>query len=557
MSFPVDPTIAESEHPKVASMAIVGHTTIDSAKIWVRCFIPGRWCLVVKDSPFDGDVDALGTQAISDYFGDDYPGFSVHQQADIDGVTDNTHTFSFSDLPSNTKLYYALIAANDDDNNLERRIEIGSHSKHHFRTPAADNDKLVFGFSSCHDPFSTAQHGQGAWPAYYEVLKDRNAAFCIGGGDQVYIDTNDKEDMYSIWEWLSQYKNKIIAAYSNDDGLETDKLVAYFAKIYRGYYRIYWNFFHLKKVYAQFPQYMIWDDHEIMDGWGSYTKAERKKLLNKFFQADDEATNDRLIELMFVAAKQVYQEYQHSHNPNTNTNLTPAMVIDEAKNGDCQWDYHFCQNNVAFYVLDMRGHHDYERRDEGLALLGQAQMARIKDWLASLDDIKAVFFVSPVPILHWNGFVMSMDIGGQKDDLRDEWDHSSNWQERNTLLDLVMNYSSNSNNPVTFLSGDVHSASVFEISNDDDHPKARIFNATSSAISRKPAPSKAEMLIEKSGGLRGSDKMAATRKYAMSGHNNFLTVTVDMTEQQTKVSCELYWPNGDDNELTMKKVKLT
>jgi len=32
MSFPVDPTIAESDHPKVASMAIVGHTTVDTRK---------------------------------------------------------------------------------------------------------------------------------------------------------------------------------------------------------------------------------------------------------------------------------------------------------------------------------------------------------------------------------------------------------------------------------------------------------------------------------------------------------------------------------------------
>jgi len=362
--------------------------------------------------------------------------------------------------------------------------------------------------------------------------------------------------MYSIWEWLSKYKNKIIKEYTTDIGLDEKSLVDYFSKIYRGYYRIYWNFFHLKKVYAQFPQYMIWDDHEIMDGWGSYSKSERKKLLNRFFQPDDEDTNDRLIELMFIAAKIVYQEYQHSHNPNTNTNTNPVMVADEAQNSACHWDYNFTQSRVAFYVLDMRGHHDYERHRDGTALLGGEQMSRIKQWLSSLVDVKAVFFVSPVPILHWNGFVMSMDIGGAKDDLRDEWDHKSNWQERNTLLELVMAYSNDSGNPISFLSGDVHSASVFELSNDDDYPNARIFNATSSAISRKPAPSKAEMLIEKSGRVRGNDKLDAVRKYAMSGHNNFLTVTVDMTEDQVKVSAELYWPSGDDNELTMKKVKL-
>jgi len=115
---------------------------------------------VIKDSPFYEDLDHFTDNSVADYYKPVAGQFLCHQEAQIGQATDNTFTFSFSGLPANTKLYYAVIAAHDDVNRLPRRIEIGSHSTHHFRTQCATNDKLVFGFSSCHDPFSTAQHGQ-------------------------------------------------------------------------------------------------------------------------------------------------------------------------------------------------------------------------------------------------------------------------------------------------------------------------------------------------------------------------------------------------------------
>lgn len=371
----------------------------------------------------------------------------------------------------------------------------------------------------------------------------------------MYIDTNTKDDMQDVWVWLSAYKNKIIKDYTLGDGsLDRAGLIEYFTEIYQNYYRTYWNFTNLKKLFASVPQYMIWDDHEIMDGWGSYTKEERRKLLNKFFQDDDEDTNDEIVKLMFEAAKHAYFQFEHSHNPRTHLDWNPD------NNAQCEWDYSFYVDNFGFYFLDMRGYHDYERHQEGNALLGDEQMQRLDNWLnkSSTKRKKTIFIISTVPVVHWGPFVIKLDVGSMKDDIRDEWEHESNHSERQVLLDKIFKFSMDNNCPVVFLSGDVHCSSFYSIE-DEDYLGARVFNATSSAISRKPAPEKAEWFMKKPGkleGYKGGDKGSVKRLYALSGQYNFMTVTASVVDNKPSVVINLCWPGGDEDEFIQKRVVL-
>jgi alkaline phosphatase D len=465
---------------------------------------------------------------------------------------DLTATFKLSGLDVNTKYYYALISDCIYKDKITRRTELGRFNKHFFKTQQTNPEKLTFGFYSCHDPFSQKPHSTGAWPSFLQVLKDKSASFCIGGGDQIYVDTNKKEEMYSITDWLSQYKNQIIKKYSGEGVLDEDGIVALFINIYRMYYRLYWVFPEVQAVYQKYPQYMAWDDHEIMDGWGSYTQAERKELLSKLLQIDDEETNGRLIELLFQAAKRVYFEYQHSHNPDTN------VLFEESQNSLCVWDYGYVTGNVAIYVLDLRGHHDFERsKTDSNALLGDKQMERFKSWLNSPDvkQAKAVFISTSVPIVHWGKLVMSLDfIKSAKDDLRDEWGHVSNWKERKKLLDVVGQYSETNKSIVTFLSGDVHCASVFRIES-KDKPNARIFNATSSAISRKPNGKFVESFMAKDGKMEGSNDYTIKSLSNFSGSHNFMMLTTDFADEEVEVSVDLYWAS-DNDDISSRKIIL-
>ncbi|WP_271274321.1 alkaline phosphatase D family protein [Aliamphritea hakodatensis] len=552
MYFPRNPANVEQDHPKLGSLAIIGHMTAKTCRLWVRMYCAAKWWLVVTESPLQGDLDTLDGLNVDAFVAQQAANPVFCQAKNIGTATDNTVVFNVTGLQAGRKYYYAVIADLADAERIPRRTEIGHQGKKFFHALPANLNNLTFGYFSCHDPFSSVSHSEGAWPLYYQTMVNRNGLFSIGGGDQVYIDTNDKEDMYSAWDWLGDYKNAIIQAFSENGELKKPELISYFAEVYRTYYRLYWNFPNLKKTFQRFPTYMIWDDHEIMDGWGSYTRQERSKLLNRFFQDDDEATNDQLIQLMFEAAKQVYFEYQHSHNPKTPVSLKPE------DNEDCQWDYSFRMGDHGFYVLDMRGHHDYERHEDGTALLGAKQMQRVLEWLDDASQrCKSLFIVSPVPVVHWGVLVSMMDIGSVKDDLRDEWEHDTNHKERNILLDAMLKCSHDQGCPVTVLSGDVHSASVYQLENRDKFPNAKVFNATSSAISRKPAPAKAEMLIRSTGNINGYEGGYATRLYALSGQHNFLMVNTNLEDGTASVSVDLYWPAGDDGELTQKRIKLT
>ena len=150
---------------------------------------------------------------------------------------------------------------------------------------------------------------------------------------------------------------------------------------YRDVYRGYWGFEGVQRVFDGYPTYMIWDDHEIGDGWGShyFREGNAQDGLRRMLPDLDERglTYDEGLELMqrmFRAAQQTYVEYQHSHDP-----PTPDRAL----------DYAFRRGGCAFYVLDGRGQRDIER--ESYRILGREQFDRFADWAGGLTPEETPF----------------------------------------------------------------------------------------------------------------------------------------------------------------------
>ena len=228
----------------------------------------------------------------------------------------------------------------------DSRWELGVVNDHTFKTLPEDGAgpwDVTFGFYSCHMPFDP-KYGSKAdasmWGLMEDELKFSDARFVIGGGDQVY---SDGTDYLSIWAWLKKVKDH-------------NPSIADMRSWYRDIYRGYWGFPHVQAVHRQFPNYMIWDDHEIMDGWGSYTKDELSNELDSWFEWEDKEKNLLLANRMFDAAKKTYFEYQHSHNPDTPRD---------------QYDYSFSNCGADYFFLDMRGMRNFERKSN--AVLGKKQ----------------------------------------------------------------------------------------------------------------------------------------------------------------------------------------
>lgn len=445
-------------NPRLETASIIGHTTPTSVRLWFRVSAPGDYWLVVSRQP-------IPTNGVPEIRGDRLsPQFYLStDKLTVESPTDKIYPLQFSTdndlttvadidrLQPDTHYYYSLVQTNTENPWILGRDETLS-----FQTFPENSTEFNFGFYSCHMPYDDKNSLHlGMWESFDRELSAANARFVIGAGDQVYVDGNDD---LNIWNWLRNVKKQ---------NPTLDDMVSWYRDIYRGF----WGGLPVRRVFQNFPNYMIWDDHEILDGWGSYTEAELAVQLSRSFQLQDTAENLRLIQQMFRASKQVYQEYQHCHNPNTDLTIE-------------QWDFSFNYGTSAFYTLDMRGHRDFNR--DSVRVLGIEQLNRFEDWVDRQynSGARVLFVVTPSPMVHLNAFLVNtLDIPYLKysDDLRDNWEHKAHWEERNQVLGKVFQWSQETKQPVVFLGGDVHIGAVFSLSH-PHYPEARVFQLTSSAI---------------------------------------------------------------------------
>ena len=538
----------EDKKSRIQQMVIIGDTGADFVKIWAKVPVAGEWTLALSTSGFSGDLDSMDGKPVAQW---------LQGQAGIKTYTYDfqkdeglCHTFNIDELEKNCRYYYLLTSEPDTKITEEGRTVIGDTSAAYFTTAKEHYDEVKFAMFSCHDPFSWAHPKEGAWPELCDVAQRESLDLLIAGGDQIYLDTN-KGRMTDLWKCLARHKNELKQ--------KTDEEIkGHLIGLVREYYKIYWNFEALADAYGRYPSYMIWDDHEIMDGWGSRTKDERIKLLRHLFQFDDDAFNLKVVDLAWQAAAQVYFEYQHSHNPwaQASINLSDLSRV--------HWDYSFQRGDFHYYVLDVRGHHDCER--EAYRLLGKDQNARVNTWLNSLSGAKGAFIVSPVPVVHWSGLVDIADfsLSGMKDDLMDEWSHHTNHAERDELLTDVLKASHDFGVPISFMSGDVHCASAYQLVDMSRFPKAQVSQVTSSPISRKPNPAVANVAVAKSGYMTkevDGKKVATTvyqkRLFAKSGINNFAIMRASNVDGQNRIEADFYWPGEEDHEIVRKNISLT
>ena len=126
-----------------------------------------------------------------------------------------------------------------------------SPSELRFKTISAEPDAQIdFLMMSCHNPFVATEdgyEGHGVWADIPQIIgqdSNKNVRFALLVGDQVYAD-----------DWKAQ----LLAAPDHARRLS----------LYLDVYRKYWKHIFYRRVLCSLPAMMMWDDHDIMDGWGS------------------------------------------------------------------------------------------------------------------------------------------------------------------------------------------------------------------------------------------------------------------------------------------------
>jgi hypothetical protein len=234
---------------------------------------------------------------------------------------------------------------------------------------------------------------------------------------------------------------------------------------YRRHYVNTWSQPEVAAVLGSCPNVMMWDDHEIYDGYGS----------NDNDQTPAAATRYR-------AAAQAFEEFQ--------TPLNPSDPVGGAGYG---WVAKY--GDLAIVAVDGRS----QRRWATGTILGKPQLDALELRLHELAPLKLrhllVVVGTPVVYIPILAAEKLAGIAGAEvlDDLRDGWTASKNREECRAFLMRLLNFAGQSpETMVTILGGDIHVGSLGQIDTrigfGPQQRRPRLYQVTSSGVAR-PAPS--------------------------------------------------------------------
>ncbi len=418
---------------------IVGHTTTNSTRIWMRGSdeAPGRTVGVAALYDADGNYLAKSARYLR-----------LSREYDRTGVVDftelNPETTYIVRLGSLTLDSTDAMATIEDDelfsklpkpevlrDDLEKLPPEESVAK--FTTYPTSADKGVsFIFGSCRYPglLWTAKKTDHIFGAILKKFRSSNAPqFLMMVGDQIYADKLNKSIPIDRADTPSEFHERYATAFTSPN---------------------------MRALLRTVPTYMILDDHEIEDNW---VKGRMDRDADKRF--------------LFQTAISAYMSYQWIHCPRNYGSKGEVLDVDGAK-----LFYSFECGGYPFFVMDsrtqrIRDDHDYKLDDNHL--LGypskpsapgyQGQINILCDWLVSQQKQfgdRPKFIVSPSVFVP-NG----VETAGSDEDERarrkkcedDSW--AAFPVTRRQLLQTIVNESIQN---VVFLCGDVHCSCIAEIS---------------------------------------------------------------------------------------------
>lgn len=328
------------------------------------------------------------------------------------------------------------------------------------------------------------------------------------GGDQIYSD--------QLWDQVPE-----LARFNERPRAERSRRAAGAGlrrAVERFYADLYTSRFSQAEVAAAFatiPTLMMWDDHDIFDGWGSYSPEEQASAV---FQT------------IFSAARSAFALFQLQTDP-----ASPLWRLagQSAFNGLLQFA------TGAVLVLDLRS----ERT--------QQQILSPESWNAVLAAIEAtngmkhLLVMSSIPVLHPDmsfverAFDLLPGQQGNEDDLHDQWLSYNHKTERLRFIHRLLDFAEAKGTRVTIVSGDVHVAALGVI--ESERRPVRHINAdaitqlTASAIVHPPPARVVRYFLEQIGSqtqeidrdISGQMQIFPGTNYRFVAERNWMTLDFD------------------------------
>jgi phosphodiesterase/alkaline phosphatase D-like protein len=453
---------------KLALGPIVGHTDTTTSCVWVQTHGPS--------DEAELRVEGAGTVQFV--------------PTDSDGDEFRTAIARIEGLEPDTRYAYEVWVGGE------------ACAKGSFRTMPVAADEVTFFSLSCNDG-----KGIGAWDLLAKAIESEDSSFILMLGDQVYLDMPDEDLWTRHLHSAPAVRRRAIAAK----------------------YCEVWSRQPAATIMANVPTYMVWEDHDIRDGWGSSagdspTLAARYPRGKRIFEQ---------YRAFFDDARDVYYHFQACRNP------SGASVLDGAAapfSFDCM--------ALRVVVLDERTERDFMRPKN--PVLGDAQWRFLHDAVEGLDaSVQAIVVANGIPIVDLDPksithrmfhdrkddiepfsrgdaelletrrtkitprpleaiaaglgttvdkdfrFARLLHIAAEDiDDARDRWSYATNRDEQVRLLHLFAKAAApDAGRPergLVFLGGDIHVGALFDIEFSELGLSAQ--NLVSSGISQTPPP---------------------------------------------------------------------
>ncbi len=281
---------------------------------------------------------------------------------------------------------------------------------------------------SCFSPFGHDVNGEvnEATVHALHLLRERAryADFAIASGDQVYVDEGGYKDP-------PPPRTLVTGKHAGKRMYTPGAAAACFDVLYR----VFFSIPPLDEALARVPTAMMWDDHDIRDGWGSQ---------------GDEA--DAQWHEHFAAARSRAMGWQMLRNPQAPKQ--PELC--------CRFEW---GSTTTVFVMDQRSaRNSNERR-----VVSQEQLDAIRAWLgsASGDAPKCFVLVSPLPLTIEPNAVFKIiedHLAIREDDIRDTWSSRENREQLDALLTLLVeHFDAHRKHRLVVLSGDMHYHDVREL----------------------------------------------------------------------------------------------
>ena len=277
----------------------------------------------------------------------------------------------------------------------------------------------------------------------------------LQGGDQLYADTI-WEEMPELGAWRRlPWREANAHPFTPGMAEEADRY-------YFEHYCWLWSQKDIAPLLATLPSVMMWDDHDIFDGWGSWP-------------------HDRQSCPVFAGLIGVARDYFALFQ----LGGLPGRLPDVCDDPDGR---HFGSayrvGSIGIVAPDLRSERTRER------IMGEAGWRDFEAALKRLADCRHVILMSSVPLANTDmslierGFVAVPGHSDLEDDLRDQWQSFGHRDEWRRMLSTLVAFSARTGARVTSLSGEIHLGALGLI----EGRGVQIHEMTSSGIVHEPPP---------------------------------------------------------------------